>query len=562
MRRWRALSFAILLSQALLSIPVAQNKAQAVSIEATTLIKQDPAFKSPVHDALPRVNPVPFHPMNSPSKWSNGTRLWILVPAFDNDGMPTIDEFGTKTATFVFLQLWKDLIKRPTPNPKGLDFGDAGITWDFDALPPQTFEEAIALDALETEEEEEGPILMTFWGRISSWAGTVVLDARLAIRSNEAAAAFTKNAWKIPPSALGSRREVVLPLPAMNYEFAPISLSPDAVSALSSPEGIPILSAASANAQVVGHAGEYFTRIGQEGNFAKVQVRGLKEPAWIYIPTLSNESTEAFDFTSAILKILRHDWDGATVHLRRAISIGHSNVSVTEDGKLLLALCLSQTDHYDDSISLLKVARTYPWHSQRADQYLAMAYLAAISRGGSQVMQYRDELDKIIALSGSSLQSPYSQWWQELSQARSWRTEQSQAAVQRSTVDDGVLREQLKRDLEQERRYRSLLLARRLIAIAAFPCLGVFFGGFWLLYNSGNASLVLTRRTVLLAALLTTLFSISTGIGGTAILHVQQSNGFLEGSLFGILTALSTFGLVFGYLSFRLESERRSLRRG
>src|SRR6266436_5506005 len=95
---------------------------------------------------------------------SQDRRLWILVPKFENSGVRRLDEFGTKTSTFVFLQLWSQLVQRPTPNPERVDFGRAGVTWDNEALPPRSFEEAEALARL----QKEDPILIV-WGQIDEW---------------------------------------------------------------------------------------------------------------------------------------------------------------------------------------------------------------------------------------------------------------------------------------------------------------------------------------------------------------------------------------------------------
>src|SRR5689334_11573940 len=73
-----------------------------------------------------------------------GRRLWVLVPVFSaaESGAPLGVSLGSKVSTLMFLQLFTTLRKHPTPNPKGLDFGDAGITWDSEALAPSTYEEA------------------------------------------------------------------------------------------------------------------------------------------------------------------------------------------------------------------------------------------------------------------------------------------------------------------------------------------------------------------------------------------------------------------------------------
>jgi len=294
----------------------------------------------------------------SPSSSAQDRRLWILVPNFENSGIRRVDEFGTKTSTFVFLQLWKQLVRHPTPNPEGLDFGGAGVTWDHDALPPRSFEEAEALARLQSE----NPILIV-WGQMTEWGNSIFVHPRLAVRTDAAAAPVTSAVWRIDLGHRGEPRIISVPLPATRYDFSPVQLSAEVINRLSKPEGLELVKEPRPGAEKIGEVGEYFARILQEGNYAKVQARGFSSPGWVYVPPLSSTPTEFIDFTSGILKVLRHDWRGALANFNRTESIRSTPESVKSDALLLTALCYSQSGDHAAAIKLLEDAKTRPAQS-------------------------------------------------------------------------------------------------------------------------------------------------------------------------------------------------------
>lgn len=344
----------------------------------------------------------------SASAYAQDRRLWILVPNFENSGIRRVDEFGTKTSTFVFLQLWRQLIKRPTPNPEGLDFGKAGVTWDHEALPPRSFEEAEALARLQTED----PILIV-WGQMTEWGDSIFIHPRLAIRTDGSAAPVTGAVWKIAVGNGADSEVISVPLPATRYDFSPVQLSTEVISRFSKPEGLELFKEPRANAEKIGEVGEYFTRILQEGNYAKVQVRGLSSPGWVYAPPLSSTPTEFVDFTSGILKVLRRDWRGALANLNRTASVRNAPESVKSDAQLLAALCLSESGNHQAAINLLEGARERPARSLRLDQYLAMAYLSAVLADREHSATYVRALQNLVDVN-MSREAPFISWWKQL----------------------------------------------------------------------------------------------------------------------------------------------------
>lgn len=263
---------------------------------------------------------------------------------------------------------------------------------------------------------------MVVWARITAWGSEVFLHPRLAIRTDGTARPFSSVAWRVVSKANGSLQEFSVPLPSTRYEFAPIRLSKSLLNRLRSPEDLPLLSEPSPAAPVLGSVGPYFTRIGQDGNYAKVSARGLDKPGWLFVPALSETSTEFLDFTSGALKVLRHDWNGALAHFKRVAQVTNTSTAVSEDSKLLTALCLSQLGRDVEAVSILQEARERAWRSPSTERYLAMAYLVVISHGGEHVDAYRQQLRLLINVSLSN-SGPYSAWWHTLNDFIGQQTE-------------------------------------------------------------------------------------------------------------------------------------------
>jgi hypothetical protein len=335
-------------------------------------------------------------------------RLWILVPNFENSSVQRMDEFGTKTSTFIFLQLWSKLIQSPTPNPERLSFGKAGVTWDSEALPPRSYEEAEALARL----QKEDPILVV-WGQIDEWGGSILVHPKLSIRTDGTASSVTTAPWKVVFSGGTAARTISVPLPATRYDFSPVQLSGDTIARLKTPGGLDLLKDPRPNAEKIGEIGDYFTRTEQQGNYAKVRVRGLSSPGWVYVPLLSSVPTEFVDFTSGVLMVLRHDWKDAFAMFKSTASVENAPASVKADALLLAALCLSESGKHESAITLLKGARERPAQSVRLDQYLAMAYLSAIASNPEHSGIYVDDLRTLVR-TNTSRQTSSPAWWKDL----------------------------------------------------------------------------------------------------------------------------------------------------
>lgn len=335
-------------------------------------------------------------------------RIWILVPNFENSGVRRLDEFGTRTSTFIFLQLWGRLIQHPTPNPEGLDFGNAGVTWDSEALPPRSYEDAEALARL----QKEDPVLIV-WGQLDEWGDSIFIHPRLAIRTDGSASSLTSAIWKIKVGKGVTTKAISVGLPGLRYDFSPVQLSKDVISQFGAPGGLTLLRDPHPDADKIGEVGDYFTRILQEGDYAKVQVRGLPSPGWVYVPPLSSAPTEFVEFTSGVLKVLRQDWKGALANFNRTASVKNTPESVRADNLLLAALCLSASGKHQAAVTLLKGARERPAQSLRLSQYLAMAYLSGIVDDPEHSGGYTEELRALIR---ANLVGPtsFAAWWKDL----------------------------------------------------------------------------------------------------------------------------------------------------
>jgi hypothetical protein len=316
--------------------------------------------------------------MSLPCTGETSKRLWVLVPTFgvqESDKAPR-PSLGSKVSTLMFLQLFTTLRKKPTPNPFNLDFGDAGITWDSEALPPVTFDDA---ERLAQTEIDEDPI-MTFWGDISEYGDELFISPRLSVRTDGWVHSVTANPWLVK-IRVGDKIEILAaPLPRTRYEFGAFRINRELLSDLNKPGGLELFDAPRANAKRIGRVGDYFKRVFQKGAFAKVVLPGDTESGWIRTPTLSSKPTEALAFTSGLLRVFRHDWQGAKADFLKVKDVPNSPAAVQLDSDLYLALCSSNLGDSNGAISFAKNASQFDEYSFVAGQYLAMSYLAAVSK--------------------------------------------------------------------------------------------------------------------------------------------------------------------------------------
>jgi hypothetical protein len=386
-----------------------QSQTPSGQVEPTSSNSLTPTGGPETQPAAAVVTPgtPPSSSLQPPERYPN-----FLVNAFYNDRTSQFDKYGKNTAAILFLELSNEIYKRDSTSAAVQTKGVGAISWNGEALAPRTYGEAEAIARYEANHERgsQSPILITIWGRITSWGNAVFVQPQLSIDLPEAKE--NENvAWTVGRRRFELRRDVSVPFPALRYRFSPIRLSKEAVERLRDSSGMPLLGAPDPGGTVVGITRDQLARVSQEGKYAEVEAPGLEKTAWVYVPQLS--SSEFLHFTAGLLEFLKHDCDKAVPHLKVVDGLANAELAVVADAKLLLAACLSMEEKHQDSIALLRSSHATPWRSPRADQYLAMAYANAIVSGDSDNGRYRHELDDLIVANGN-VAHPYNPWWQEI----------------------------------------------------------------------------------------------------------------------------------------------------
>jgi hypothetical protein len=341
---------------------------------------------------------------------SDSDRLWILVPVFRADsGTDNRIQLGIKISTLYFLQLWTTLRKAPTPNPRELNFGDAGITWDNESLAPNSFDDA---DRLANADSPKS--VMTLWGNVRDLGHTFYIEPRLSILGSNVAPSKTTVALILPGSLSSLGSAVRLPLLGTRYQFKPFELNSELGRDLLEPGGLPLLSRPFPNAMVIGRAGDYFTRISQERDYAKVTVLGVKGAAWIYVRPFPDKVTESVKFTSGVLRLFRHDWQGAASDFG---TIAHSSdvpEAIRRDAGLYLSISMANLGEYHAAVTEARYVLERNPYSIRAREVLASIII--IDASAEEPIARRGLIDNAAAVIHDLPSFAYSsgedaEWW-------------------------------------------------------------------------------------------------------------------------------------------------------
>lgn len=231
----------------------------------------------------------------------------LLVPAFAGTGL-----LGKNVGTVLNLQIWQTLRKAPYPNPERLDFGQGRILWSDSTLAVSDHMSA-EIRGSELRTLAQGVL----WGRTWVFGDGVVVQAHLSLPAYEDFRTSHHEKWTIPVSCGRARTSIQVDLPRRRYEFDPIVLSLDFVERLSSPAALDIFTDQSLSKRV-GSVGESFTALEHSGDY--VQVKSGDVYGWVHLPRLSAERTEVVDFTGAVIRIFRADWQGAEELLSRVLA--------------------------------------------------------------------------------------------------------------------------------------------------------------------------------------------------------------------------------------------------
>jgi hypothetical protein len=320
----------------------------------------------------------------------------LLVVPFESD-----DALGRNVSNVLNLQIWQTLRRAPTPNPRGLDFGDGEVYWDDEPLKQLTHEAAEAAAA------NEGAQLV-LWGRAWRFGPSVVAQSYLSIRISGEIQAARLKVWKLTLRAGVKSLTIACDAPTLRYEFSPIQLRPEVVAKYSgTPAGLPMYADRS-EARPIGYAGDEFKAQTQySAEWAKI-TSGRKE-GWVRLPELSTSRTEVVDFTAALIRVLRRDWEGAEQALGKVVENSHTPAAIRVDAHLLRAVAIDARGG-DFSQDIASAERLNPLAHR---VYSIMSRFARLARlNDADAAERRKQIDELESTINrrASVFPPDSEW--------------------------------------------------------------------------------------------------------------------------------------------------------
>lgn len=300
----------------------------------------------------------------SPAVAQSGCQSWefcLYIPAFDGPGT-----LGLNVATVLNLQTWKTFRRKPWPdNPRHLDFGSAGITWDTLPLPEQRHDVAERRIKSWTVGAQ-----MVLWGRAYPYGGGVAMQSRLSLPLYNDGRSKRNEIWRVSVDGFVVQAD----LPARRYELPPILLNAQLVEQYRKPTMLTIYQDRTGDA-TVGRVGDSF--VGEIIEADKAQVRSGDVRGWIRYPELGAKPSGVVDFVAGLIRIYRADWNGAVSAFSRVLQNRTIKPRLALDARLLRGMA-RERDGKTGRDDLETALRLDPYYDV-AVRYVVMADLSRLT---------------------------------------------------------------------------------------------------------------------------------------------------------------------------------------
>lgn len=294
--------------------------------------------------------------------------ICTIVPKFSITGRGTAltneqpDQLGRNVATILNLQLWRTL----EAGRDGQSFGQGAVVWSDSTLESSSHlqAETFARNNCESPDGEQGGCNLILWGRVSPYGDSALVTASLTIPDYEQGPL-----WQVQVGDVWFAQD----FPSRRYTFAPVVLTPGQLRNYSSPEHL--LVDVDGDRYTIGSSFRALRHINSE--LTEVVFTAPEGESKIGIVTLDELGSRgnAVNFTAAVVRLLRKDWQGAANHWA-PLSSGETPAEVKIDANWYLALALSKSG--ESATEQLRTARNaYPFSSTLAKGEI-MAELAQI----------------------------------------------------------------------------------------------------------------------------------------------------------------------------------------
>ncbi len=279
-----------------------------------------------------------------------------MVAPFDSSSTGN-GELGKKVGIVLNLQVWQTLRIPPT-GPGHSTQG--GVTWDISSAPPTSYVEAEQL----ARAQIENPPQLVLWGKTWRYGKGNIVEAFLLVRDSAMRVRDQTGLWTV---AVPGGPAFTIGIPRRQIEFAPIVLRADLLPELKDPAGLKLYNSPEGT-EIRGFVGDYFLAREQSGDTALVELPN-HERGWIRLPHLSTTHSELVDFSGALVRILRQDWNGAQQLFRRVVTHPSTPTAVRIDAYLYLAIAAANAG--EDSYPWVKQAYELDPYSRTTIQFLA-----------------------------------------------------------------------------------------------------------------------------------------------------------------------------------------------
>lgn len=235
---------------------------------------------------------------------------------------------GFAVSAVIGLQVWQTLRKAPSPNPRGLAFGEGVVIWDPTSAGVTSHD---AADAAARKADVGAQLVL--WGEAYEFGDDVVVQLNLTLPRYHDFREQTPEIWRF--GWRGGATTLETDLPSRRYAFEPIVLDRALVERYSRPDAIALHERPDGGAER-GRLGSRFLALRSERD--AVYVRSAQgQEGWVRLPELAANRSEAVEFVSAMLRIYRADWDGARALLDKVVAAPTTPTAVRVDAALLRA---------------------------------------------------------------------------------------------------------------------------------------------------------------------------------------------------------------------------------
>lgn len=297
----------------------------------------------------------------------DGTQRRILVPSFQG-----ADELGTRAANVLALQISRTF-RASDGKRSGEPFGRGVLLWD-----PEPMGEMSYAGAMRRAMDIGTLAHLILWGRAYTLGDDVVVQAYLTatpvlFRLTEP----RHELWSVEYRPDDADRKITLisDLPSSHFTFAPVVLSDDAIRHYRSIPALTIFADRDFT-EPVGRIGKEYRALRYESD--AVYLRSGEAEGWVPLPNLSDRESEVSVFASALFRLLRGDWEGASVLLKRTLEMPQLPRSIRIDALLLQGLAAEQRGH--SGLEWIQAALELNPYRVEACRYAVQAEVAALAR--------------------------------------------------------------------------------------------------------------------------------------------------------------------------------------